>query len=140
TSTISAAELQEALSQVRARRIVLMIDACHSTAAFGSFLNQSDFYQRFFADMGRSSGFAVLSAARSSETAIELRTLGHGAFTYVLVQGLGGAADRAPNDSRVMIQELSGYMQTRLPEVTLDYENINQEPGAFALGMDFPVR
>jgi len=140
STTISAAELEAALTDAPARRIMLMIDACHSTAAFGAFVDQRDFYRRFFDDLSRTSGFAVLSAARSNAEAFELRTLGHGAFTYVVLQGLQGGADRAPSDGAVMVHELSSYVETQLPDVVLRYERVNQEAGAFVLGADFAVR
>jgi len=41
---------------------------------------------------------------------IELSALGHGLFTYYLVQGLRGAAD-ANNDGIVSLQELYAYLE-----------------------------
>lgn len=140
STTISAAELQDALTAAQARRVMLMIDACQSTAAFGAFVDQRDFYRRFFSDLSRTSGFAVLSAARSNAEAFELRSLGHGAFTYVVLQGLQGGADRAPSDGSVMVQELSNYVERELPDVVLRHERVNQEAGVFVLGTDFTVR
>lgn len=136
-TTLLASELEGALASSKAQRVLLMIDACQSTAAFGAFVDQREFYRRFFADLSRTEGFGVLSAARADADAIELRRLGHGAFTFVVLDGLRGAADAAPMDRRVSVLELANFVETRLPEVSFQEGRMRQVPGAFSLGADF---
>jgi hypothetical protein len=139
TTTISASELQAALAPAKARRILLMIDSCQSTAAFGAFVDQRDFYRRFFTDLSRTQGLGVLTATRADADAVELRELGHGAFTYVVLNGLRGRADARPQDGRVSVLELSSFVERELPDLAYKHERLRQEPGAFSLGADFLI-
>jgi uncharacterized caspase-like protein len=51
-----------------------------------------------------------VTASRPAEVSIELPELGHGLFTYYLVQGLQGAAD-GNRDGIVSLQELYEYVE-----------------------------
>ncbi|MBL8550721.1 MAG: caspase family protein [Hyphomonadaceae bacterium] len=139
-TTISGAELEAALVGARARRVVVMIDACQSTAAFGAFVDQRELYRRFFNDLSRTTGLAVFTAARPDADAYELNQLGHGAFTFAMLQGLTGRADAAPPDGRVMVAELASYLESSVPALVLQHEGAQQEAGAFVLGADFDLR
>ena len=50
---------------------------------------------------------------------------GHGVFTYCLLEGLRGNADRNPADGIVTFSELKSYVRDRVPEMT----NNTQHPG-----------
>lgn len=64
----------------------------------------------FLERLTRSKGRAIVTASRSNEVSIELNDLGHGVFTYYLVQGLKGAAD-LNRDGLVTLQELYEYVE-----------------------------
>ena len=52
----------------------------------------------------------------------ELTRLGHGAFTYALLEGLSGKADII-RDKRVTISELQLYVSTVVKQITEDRQH-----------------
>jgi uncharacterized caspase-like protein len=58
----------------------------------------------------------MIAATADDKMAIEGEG-GHGAFTFALLEGLRGKADRNGNDT-VEVRELADYVEERLPEIT----------------------
>jgi len=54
-----------------------------------------------------------MTAARPTEVSIELPELGHGLFTYYLIEGLKGAAD-LNRDGIVTLQEVYEYLEQQV--------------------------
>jgi uncharacterized caspase-like protein len=69
----------------------------------------------FLDRLTRSKGRAIITASRTSEVSVELPELGHGLFTYYLVQGLKGAAD-LDRDGIVSLQELYQYLEQQVSQ------------------------
>jgi len=108
-------ELQTIFARIEAERVVAFLDACYSGAAGGrTFTSKrtraSHVDDLFLERLTRSKGRAIVTASRTTEVSIELPELGHGIFTYYLVQGLKGAAD-LNRDGIVMLQELYEYVE-----------------------------
>jgi uncharacterized caspase-like protein len=59
----------------------------------------------------------VLTASKASEVSEEREDLGHGVFTYYLLEGLKGKAD-ADKDGIVTVDEAYAYVSKKVPEVT----------------------
>ena len=69
--------------------------------------------------------------------ASEVEQLGHGVFTYSLLQGLGGeAGDR---DKTVTVRELIAYVEASLPGISEKYRKSPQYPVVDSRGQDFPL-
>jgi uncharacterized caspase-like protein len=66
----------------------------------------------------RESRAAVLSAAGDAGLSMSLAGVGHGAFSYVLMRGLGGEAD-ADRDRAVTLVELEAWTARELPKLAL---------------------
>jgi uncharacterized caspase-like protein len=64
--------------------------------------------------------------------------LGHGVFTYALLEGLNGAAD-GNSDGKITVRELDAYLQDQVPELTKKYRGAPQYPSSYGFGQDFPV-
>jgi uncharacterized caspase-like protein len=60
-----------------------------------------------------SKGRAILTASRAKELSQEDSKLGHGLFTYYLLQGLSGKAD-ANGDNIVTVSELYDYVNEQV--------------------------
>jgi len=69
----------------------------------------------FLERLTRAKGRAIITASRSTEVSLELAELGHGLFTYYLVQGLQGAAD-LNGDRIVALQELYEYLEQQVSQ------------------------
>jgi len=104
--------------RIESERVVAFLDACYSGAAggrtFASLKTRATSVDDLFLDRLTSSrGRAIITASRPSELSIELPELGHGIFTYYLVQGLQGAAD-GNRDGIVSLQELYEYVERQV--------------------------
>jgi uncharacterized caspase-like protein len=80
-----------------------------------------------------------MASAGSEQFATEFAELGHGLFTYVLIQALQGQADGAPHDGKVTIYELKSYLDDQVPEMTRKLKGKPQYPYTFSRGQDFPI-
>jgi len=132
----SAEQIAAALRESKASRVVLMIDACHSGAIVKDV--KGLLQNRIYTQLGRSTGFAVLAAARQDQAALERNTLGHGVFTAAIMAALGGAADRN-GDGKVTARELAAYLARQIPALATEHLNEIQIPVAYAPSEDFVV-
>ena len=111
-------ELQTIFGRIESDRVVAFLDACYSGAAGGrTFVakktRSGQVDDLFLERLTRSKGRAIITASRPSEVSMELPELGHGVFTYYLVQGLQGAAD-LNRDGIVTLQELYEYVEQQV--------------------------
>jgi hypothetical protein len=136
-SGISASELRDALVRVGAERILLFIDACKSGGSVETLAGGME--RKVLRDVGRDAGIAILAGTRPDQLAAELPSLGHGAFTYVVLEGLGGRADRDPADGRITASKILRYSLESLPAITTQL-GITQVPVAYRRGADFIVK
>jgi uncharacterized caspase-like protein len=67
----------------------------------------------FLERQASSKGRVIVTASEPNEVSLELPELGHGIFTYYLVEGLKGAAD-VNRDRIVSLQELYAYVQEQV--------------------------
>ncbi|MBZ5625211.1 MAG: caspase family protein [Acidobacteriia bacterium] len=109
-------------NRLRAGLVVLVTDACHtgrlgwSTYAPGTPSRAAE----SLAKIGQGDrSFLKLLATRPSEQSFEDQRWdgGHGVFTYVLLEGLRGEADR-DGDHVVRAAEAIDYLSRRVPELT----------------------
>lgn len=120
---ISDVELEQAVRGLDAGRIVLMVDACQS----GQILEAEErrrgpMNSKGLAQLAYEKGMYVVTAAQGHQAALEAAQLGHGLFTYALVEeGLNQAsADHAPRDGRILVREWLDYAASRVPELQLE--------------------
>jgi hypothetical protein len=111
-------EIKTIFERIESERVVAFLDACYSGAAggrtFASLKTRATNVDDLFLDRLTSSrGRAIITASRPAELSIELPELGHGIFTYYLVQGLQGAAD-GNRDGIVSLQELYEYVERQV--------------------------
>lgn len=83
---LSATRLIQLIQAMPAGRILVAIDSCHS-GAVSARLNQGS-ELRAMARIGRQAGVHVLAATSPGEESFEFQSLGHGAFTAALLDGM----------------------------------------------------
>jgi len=109
----------------RAGNLLVFIDACQSGGV------DSD---RLVRSLMETNAF-VFTSSRGNELSQERPALGHGVFTYSVMQGLKGATQALAQGS-VTVMSLSGFVSLDVPRITEGAQN----PKAYSLGFyDFPV-
>ena len=133
---IPAKELQQYAVDIQAQKQLFILDACQSAGAFEAMLKHDGEQQKSLAVVARSTGTHWMAASGSTETAKEFGQLGHGAFTYVLLQALKG---QAAANKMITVNGLKNYLQVQVPELVKKYGSNNQYPASYGSGNDFPV-
>jgi len=106
STVVSWHEIQNAVQNSLGRRI-LLVDTCYSESAFNSRLVKD----------AEDADIIVMSSTDSTTLAQEISSLGHGVFTYSLVNGLSGDADSF-RDKRITMSELNAYVSNSVPSLT----------------------
>jgi len=118
---LSFRELNQAISQLKAGMVVLVADACHSgSIGWGPSSETAANANAAFDAIGSKDRLTLkLLASAPSERSFEDARWGggHGAFTYTLLEGLRGGAERDA-DGVVRAAELIDYVSKVVPEQT----------------------
>lgn len=109
-TAIELSEFQRMWNAIPANTKILIADACNS----GGFSGVRGMGGATGVESIKGEAKAVFSACRSDEKSIECDHLRHGLFTYVLLEGLKGKADRN-NDERVALAELKRWLDRQVP-------------------------
>jgi uncharacterized caspase-like protein len=110
--------LQSAVEGAKGRRI-LFIDTCHSGNAYNPRLGNAAYHANIIA----------YTAARFDQTAREDDKLGHGLFTYAMVEGLEGKGG-IEQQREITTKSLAKYVIKRVEELA-KAQNASQEPQYF---------
>ncbi len=135
---LSANELRAFSQKIKAQKQLFILDACQSGGALSTVATRGAAEEKAIAQLARSTGTHWLTSAGSEQFAGEFAQLGHGIFTYALLEGLNGAAD-GNSDGKVTVGELDAYLQDQVPELTKKYRGTPQFPSSYGFGQDFPV-
>lgn len=133
--SVSSDELSGLIRDIKAQKILVLIDACKSGAALYAFRGFED--RKALSQLSRATGVHVVAASSKDQFAAEVKDIGHGVFTYTLLQGLNGKA--TAKGETLTVRKLMGYIEEELPEVTKKYRQEAQYPVIDSQGMDFPL-
>ncbi|KIP94540.1 caspase family protein [Pseudomonas fluorescens] len=130
-TSISSNELAAALAQIKAKRLLVFIDACHAGgAAISKRLTdgnghefKSGYTQNTFAKLAVGSGRALMASCRADEVSAVFTGARNSVFTTVLLAGLRGAADKDASGF-IKIFDLFNYVSEEVPKLIPD----NQHP------------
>lgn len=137
---ISANDLKDFASAINAQKQVFILDACQSAGALDALEDRARgaAEERAIAQLARSTGTFWITSTGAEQFATEFAKLGHGIFTYSLLEGINGAAD-VNKDQRLTIRELSTYIENKVPELSEQLKGSAQFPSAYSFGNDFPI-
>ncbi len=133
---IASKLLQQYAIDIPAQKQLFILDACQSAGAFEKLLSASGEQQKSLAVVARSTGTHWMAASGAMQFANEFSSLGHGVFTYVLLQALRGAA---ANNKMITVNGLKDFLQTGVPDLMKKYNGSTQFPASYGFGNDFPV-
>lgn len=138
--------LAEFVRKLRARRIVLVVDACESGGIAESMAKVADVKRR--SEHRRSSlervsaaedvGVDVIAAAIPVEEAASTNAEKHGWLTTALLEALRGRGNSSGGDGTIWISDIVEYVNRRLPEIARTYGQ-SQTPSIQSVGVDFPL-
>ena len=121
TTGLPMREVETIFQRLSAERVIFISDACYSGATGGrTFVTASRravVSESFLTRLSKARGRVVLTASRASEVSEEREELGHGVFTYYLLEGLRGKAD-LDGDGIITVDEIYAYVSRKVPEAT----------------------
>jgi Caspase domain len=135
---VSASQLKQYAQEINAQKQVFILDACQSAGALETVAVRGAAEEKAIAQLARSTGTFWITATGSNQFATEFEKLGHGIFTYSLLEGINGAAD-VNNDKKLTVRELSTFIENKVPELSEKYKGTAQFPSAYSFGNDFPI-
>jgi WD40 repeat protein len=135
TKGLSSDELSGLIKGIKAQKILVLVDACKSGAVLIAFRGFED--RKALSQLSRSTGVHVIAASTKDQFAAEVKDLGHGVFTYTILEGLRGKA--AGGGKTITVLKLQAYLDEQLPEITRKYRQEAQYPVGDNQGMDFPL-
>jgi uncharacterized caspase-like protein len=123
-SAISAQEFHDEIEQIAKHgRVLVLLDTCHSGAATGDGSKLASNVDLLRSIMS-ASNVTVLTSSTAIEFSREDQNWGNGAFTKVLIDGLGPDADEN-HDGVISMSELTRYIARNVPLLTGN----SQHPG-----------
>lgn len=122
-------EIAAIMERSQAKMKLCIADACHSGSFEQNVFNTkagnsaAETVRQLYDAFDRSEGgTALLLSSKSTESSIENNGLRQGVFSYYLIKGLGGAADKN-FDNLVTIDELADYVTSNVKQYTGGYQN-----------------
>jgi len=136
---LSEADLRQLVATVPATRKLLLLDTCHAGAMGDAMMLSTRGLEEIAAVkvLSGAVGSSVLSASTSDEEALEGEG-GHGLFTWVLLQGLGGQADLRKH-GYVNTFELADYVDDEVPRIAEQHFKRKQVPNLHNAGQSFRI-
>lgn len=112
--------------------VFLIMDACRTNELPGGIEGQQSFVNNFIAE--QKMGEMILLSTGPGQVSIEDNSIGkgHGLFTYYLIDGLAGAADKDPtlgdNDGKVSLAEIGNYVKVYVKKIAKSQFKTDQIP------------
>jgi hypothetical protein len=117
-TAISDREFSTALQAIRAGRIAVFLDACHSGGVGepkdAAFQIKSGLSEVAYARLTQGRGRAVIASCRPDEVSWELEGMRNGLFSHYMLEGLRGAAAGAGGVVRIL--NLFDYVSQKVPQ------------------------
>lgn len=141
TDALPQGMLKELIANIPATKKLIIIDTC-SAGALGEAIQVAMLTRGMSEDtamkiLSRAVGSTILSASTSLQEAVE-GYQGHGLFTYVLVEGLKGKADKGKT-GYVKTTELADYVDSEVPVLAEKVFKKAQYPTISISGQAFPI-
>ncbi|BAW21666.1 caspase family protein [Pseudomonas putida] len=129
-TSISSNELAVALARIKAKRLLVLIDACHAGgAAISKYLTdnsghelKSGYSQNTFSKLAVGSGRALMASCRSDELSSVFLNARNSVFTTALLAGLRGSADRTASGF-IKVFDLFHYVSEEVPKLIPDEQH-----------------
>lgn len=126
-TSIRSDELAAALTQIKAKRVLVFIDACHAGgAAISKSLSdgkghelKSGYSPNTLEKLAIGSGRALMASCRANEESAVFLSARNSVFTTALLAGLRGAADKSAS-GLIKVFDLFDYVSEEVPKLIPD--------------------
>ncbi len=133
---ISSEEIRNFAKSIPAQKQLYIFDACQSGGAVEYLASRGVETEKAIAQLAHSTGTYFLSASGSQQLAGEFEQLGHGVFTYAILQAINGKAFK---NNKLTVKSLSWFVEEEVPELSKKYKGKEQYPVSYGFGQDFPL-
>lgn len=134
---ISSSELLVFSQKIPAQKQLYLLDACQSAGALSAVAKRGAAEEKAVAQLARASGTHWITASGSEQFATEFEKLGHGTFTYAVLEALQGKLNTT--DGRLTVNGLKAWLESEVPELTKANKGTAQYPASYGFGQDFPI-
>jgi hypothetical protein len=115
------AEVSRIFSRIQSERLIFIADSCYSGASGGRTIDVSGIRatisDAFLDRVAGGKGRVIITASGANEVSAEYDNIKQGVFTYYLVEGLNGKADR-DKDGVITVDEVYQYVSEAVPRAT----------------------
>lgn len=156
---IDADYLNDTFTKIKSHKLILILDACHSGSVNVALASRGNDKERAtkkaMEKMANGTGRFIFASSSGNEESREHSEVGHGLYTYVLLNALGKGknpslsnADTINRDGFIYLSEIRSYIEQNFEDQTKTYlKGIIQTPPAMSLGRnsmherinDFPL-
>jgi hypothetical protein len=139
-SAISSEELTGLFLRIRARRLVILLDACHAAGAadlkaiipFAEM--KAGLENKTYSALAEGAGRVIMASSRANEVSLIIGGMSNSVFTHFLLQALKGEA-AIPGESVVRVFNVFEYVADMVPTIAGQHPNFK----AHEVEKNFPL-
>jgi len=135
-SGVSMNDFKRYLAYIQASKSLLLLDTCNSGSFAEAIASRGVLEKTAINKLTRAVGRHTIVASSKSQVALE-GYQGHGAFSWILLDGMKGKA--ANPKGQITVNSLVSYVETALPELTYKKWGYEQIPQKSLVGEDFTI-
>lgn len=126
STALSNRAISDMLGRISAKRLITFLDSCYSAATVNRSNQSRSIPTEIPWEKFTGEGRIVISASNGKELSLELDEYKHGIFTYYLLEGLKGQADRN-EDAVIEVEEIWDFLRKQVRDKARSEGN-NQTP------------
>jgi WD40 repeat protein len=134
TQGVSMNDFKRYLAYIQSAKSLLMLDTCNSGSFADAIASRGVLEKSSINKLTRAVGRHTIVASSKSQVALE-GIEGHGAFSYVLLDGIKGKA--ANHKGEITVNSLVSFVESTLPDLTYKKWGYEQIPQKSLVGEDF---
>ncbi len=142
-TSITTDDLSGFIQGIAAKKIALLMDTCQSGSAVRDLgvvaMTRSVEERRLVATLAKDQGIAVFSASSESQAAYEINELGHGIFTWCVIDALTLRQKDISQNGVITIGGLLDYVSRATRDVAFKYLKTDQSPVMYNFGDNFSL-
>lgn len=127
SSAISNRDFNELLLTIRSTKLVIFMDSCYSGGVSERKARDLKITEDPYQKIGEGEGRIVIAASKPDQRSFEDSRLGHGIFTYNLIEALSGKADRN-KVGYVTVLDAYKYLENNVHDLARKLAGGEQDP------------